>query len=75
MYVSVYQYIGTCVSCVCLSVCMRYQIRALAKTMSSGYEISYFGNNALSLLQFKPGSNDSKNLSELFSSSKKTRII
>ena len=32
----------------------------------SGSEISYFGNNNLSLPQFRPGGNDSKNHSEHF---------
>ena len=38
-----------------------------------GPEISYFGSNHLSFLQFRPG--NSKNCSELSSSSKKVRIL
>lgn len=41
----------------------------------TGYEISYFHNSNLLLLQFRPGSNDSKNRSELFSDSKRMRVI
>lgn len=40
----------------------------------SGSEISYFGNNNLSLPQFRLGSNDSKNHSEHSSDRKKMRI-
>ena len=40
-----------------------------------GSEILYHGNNNLSLPRFRPGGNDSKNRSELFSGSKKMRII
>ena len=37
----------------------------------SGSEISYFADNDLSLLQFRPGNNDSKNHSEHFRDNKK----
>ena len=42
---------------------------------SSGSEIVYFRDNNLSLPQFRPGCKDSKNGSELFSDSKRMRII
>ena len=42
---------------------------------SSGSEIVYFRDNNLSLPQFRPGGKDSKNCSELFSGSKRMRII
>ena len=42
---------------------------------SSGSEIVYFRDNDLSLLQFRSGGKDSKNRSELFSDSKRMRII
>ena len=42
---------------------------------SSGSEIMYFHDNDLSLLQFRPGGKNSKNRSELFSDSKRMRII
>ena len=37
-------------------------------------EISYFGDNDLSLQQFKPGGNDSKNRSERFRDNKKLKL-
>ena len=37
-------------------------------------EISYFGDNDLSLRQFKPGGNDSKNRSERFRDNKKLKL-
>ena len=40
-----------------------------------GSEISYFGNNDISLPQFRPGSNNSKNHSGYLRDSKKMRII
>ena len=40
-----------------------------------GPEISYFGSNHLSFLQFRPGCGNSKNCSELSSGSKKVRIL
>ena len=42
---------------------------------SSGSEIVYFRDDNLSLPQFRPGGKDSKNCSELFSGSKRMRII
>ena len=41
------------------------------KSFASGFEISYFNDNNLSLPQFRPGSKDSKNRSAHFSGSKK----
>ena len=39
----------------------------------AGSEISYFVDSNLSLLQFRPGSNDSKNCSEWFKDNKKAK--
>ena len=40
----------------------------------AGAEISYFGGNNLSLRQFRPGGNDSKNRSERFNKKLKLRF-
>ena len=40
----------------------------------AGSKVLYFGNNDLSLPQFRPGGNDSKNRSERFRDNKKINI-
>ena len=44
-------------------------------TLKPGSEISYFDDNDLLLLQFRPGGKNNKNDSELFSDSERMRII
>ena len=41
----------------------------------AGSKILYFGNNDLSLPQFKPGGNDSKNRPEHLGGSQKMRVV
>ena len=53
-----------------LSKIMQDAIEEIYQT-PSGSEISYFGNNDLSLLQFRSGGNDSKTRSECYSNNKK----
>ena len=53
-----------------LSRIIRDAIEQIYQT-PSGSEISYFGDNDLSLLQFRSGGNNSKNRLERYSSNKK----